>query len=417
MRTFFRLLAIITGWPLQLIFFKRKTYYEDKKAQGRHIKKEAIIISNHTSIMDYMVNIFIFPFRKLYCLIAEVIYNKGTLMRFILSCMGGIKVDRNSKDLSFVDDAVKVLNKGKLLQIFPEGRISDNKKMFPFSPSYILIALKSGAPIVPVVTDGNYGLFKRTRVIIGKKIYLREYCNSSNPTKEEIEKLNLMVTKKINELRNKIQEKKDIEKTRLNIFSKLAWDFGRIISFILNIGFKIKIHYHAKKIKIKGNYLIVANHETFLDPVKLICIFWKRRIRILTASEVYGKSKSKRFLLNHMGCVEINRQISDITSFKKCINILKDKGVVVLFPEGHLSKDGSIDAFKSGAVLMAALTCTPILPIYISKRTNVFKRTHVYFGEPLKLNFENNKMPSIDQLNEYSHQLYNSITELKMKVK
>lgn len=30
-----RVLAIITGWPVQLIFFSRKTYYEDKKVKEK----------------------------------------------------------------------------------------------------------------------------------------------------------------------------------------------------------------------------------------------------------------------------------------------------------------------------------------------------------------------------------------------
>lgn len=417
MKTFFRLLALITGWPLQVLLFKRKTYYEDKKEQRRHVNGAAIILSNHTSILDYMVNLFIFPVRKLYCLIAEVIYNKGPIMRFILSCMGGIRVDRNTKDLSFIDKSVKVLNKGKLLQIFPEGRIPDNKKMVPFSPSYILIALKSGAPIIPVITDGNYGLFKRTRVIIGKKIYLRDYCNSINPTKEEIEKLNKMVTKKVNALKNQLQDHKDIEQTRFNFFGLIAWDFGRLLSFFFNLSFRIKVHYHnstKKNLKIKGRYLIVANHETYLDPVKLLCVFWRRRIRILAAKEVFGKSKFKNFFVTHIGCVKIDRQINDVSAFKKCVNILRDDGVLVIFPEGHLTKDETIDSFKSGTVLMSALTNTPILPIYIKKREKKMRRTHIYIGAPITIPIENNKIPTLSQLDEYSNQLYNAISELKL---
>lgn len=236
-----RVLAIITGWPVQLIFFSRKTYYEDKKSQGKRVKGGAILISNHTSIMDYMVNLFIFPFRKLYCLIAEVIYKKGFFMRFLVNCMGGIKVDRFSKDLGFIDEGVAVLKKGKLLQIFPEGRISNDKKLLPFTPSYILIALRSGAPIIPVVTDGNYGLFKRVHILIGKKIYLSDYCKSTNPTKEELEKINKIISRKIALLKNTLQEKIDQDKCKFGLLSKLAWDFGRLLAFTFNFGFKIKV--------------------------------------------------------------------------------------------------------------------------------------------------------------------------------
>lgn len=413
-----RVLAIITGWPVQLIFFSRKTYYEDKKSQGRRVKGGAIIISNHTSIMDYMVNLFIFPFRKLYCLIAEVIYKKGFFMRFLVNCMGGIKVDRFSKDLGFIDEGVAVLKKGKLLQIFPEGRISNDKKLLPFTPSYILIALRSGAPIIPVVTDGNYGLFKRVHVLIGKKIYLSDYCKSTNPTKEELEKINKIISRKIALLRNTLQEKIDQDKCKFGLLSKLAWDFGRLFAFTFNFGFRIKVFNKGIKkrnLKIKGRYIIVANHEAFLDPIKLICVFWRRRVRILTAEAVFSNKKFRSFMMERIGCVKIDRNKNDIESFKKCLNILKNEEVLIIFPEGHLSKDGTLDAFKSGAVLMAALTNTPILPVYMQKRKKSTMRSKVYLGEPIKIDIPNNGMASINQLDEYSHRLYQAITELKEK--
>jgi hypothetical protein len=59
-----------------------------------------------------------------------------------------------------------------------------------------MIALRSDAPIIPVIIDGSYGFFKRSHVIIGKKIYLSDYCTSLNPTKEEILALNDIVYKK-----------------------------------------------------------------------------------------------------------------------------------------------------------------------------------------------------------------------------
>ena len=58
-----RWLGLILAWPLQLIVFKRKTYYEDKKEQGRFIKGGALVISNHYHMFDYIVNAFLFPFK------------------------------------------------------------------------------------------------------------------------------------------------------------------------------------------------------------------------------------------------------------------------------------------------------------------------------------------------------------------
>ena len=86
----------VTGWPIQWCCFRTKVHYEDKKVQGRGIKGPAIIISNHTSVYDYAVMLYVFRFRYLRYLMAELLFKRPFLGKF-LKCMGGIKVDRYSK--------------------------------------------------------------------------------------------------------------------------------------------------------------------------------------------------------------------------------------------------------------------------------------------------------------------------------
>ena len=209
---FFRWLALITGWPVQLVFFKRKTYYEDRREQGRVVKGNALIISNHYSVFDYMVNLFLFPFRKLYVVNSEWIYQKGKFFHWGMKCFGGIRSDRDIMGMRFIDEAIKTLERGKLVQIYPEAKITTTGDMMDFKTSYILIALRSGAPIIPVIIDGNYGLFKRAHIIVGKKIYLDDYCTSQNPTREEIVALNDMVYAKCKALKADLEGR--IERNR-----------------------------------------------------------------------------------------------------------------------------------------------------------------------------------------------------------
>jgi hypothetical protein len=84
------IIAIITSYPVQLIYFKRKVYYENKKTSSRKIKLGALIVSNHKAIIDFMNYMFLFPFRKVYCLMSELIYRAN---HFVLDTLGGIRVD------------------------------------------------------------------------------------------------------------------------------------------------------------------------------------------------------------------------------------------------------------------------------------------------------------------------------------
>ena len=205
MREILRWLALLSAWPVQLLVFKRKTYYEDRRAQGRRVRGKALIVSNHFSVFDYMVNLFLFPFRKLY-----VVYwpQNSKRIRWGMKFFGGIVSDRDVMGLRFMDESVKTLEKGRIVQIYPEAYISEDGRMDEFKPSYVLIALRAEAPIIPVITDGQYGFFKRVHLIIGKPIDLWDYCTSEDPTKEEIMALNDIVYKKCLELQRELEARK-----------------------------------------------------------------------------------------------------------------------------------------------------------------------------------------------------------------
>ena len=152
-----------------------------------------------------MVNLFLFPFRKLY-----VVYwpQNSKRIRWGMKFFGGIVSDRDVMGLRFMDESVKTLEKGRIVQIYPEAYISEDGRMDEFKPSYVLIALRAEAPIIPVITDGQYGLFKRVHLIIGKPIDLWDYCTSEDPTKEEIMELNDIVYKKCLELQRELEARK-----------------------------------------------------------------------------------------------------------------------------------------------------------------------------------------------------------------
>lgn len=199
---FFRWVALITGWPMQLVAFTRKTYYEDKSVQNRFVKGGALIISNHYSVFDYMVNLFLFPFRKLHVVYwAQAGTKQYPWIRRGMKFFGGIPSDREAMAMRFIDDSVRVIEKGELVQIYPEAHITPDGKMHEFKPSYLLIALRADAPILPVITDGNYGLFRRVHVIIGKPIDLWEYCSSDEPSREELAEMNRIVYEKCKKLK------------------------------------------------------------------------------------------------------------------------------------------------------------------------------------------------------------------------
>ncbi len=214
---FFNWFTKITAWFVQKLCFRTKVYYEKKEEQGRHIKGPAIIISNHTSVYDYAVFLFVFFTRTLRYQMAEILFKKALLRNF-LKCMGGIFVDRDSNDFGFMDKSQKVLEKGGVVGIFPEGRIPEQSEDKPlaFKPGAIQLALTANVPIIPAYTNGCYFQKKRARVIIGKPIYLSELYNSQEDYKTNMERISQELRERVVNLGNILKEKIDYEREKKN---------------------------------------------------------------------------------------------------------------------------------------------------------------------------------------------------------
>lgn len=213
MKEFLRWFGLLCGYPLYLVYFKRKTYYEDISVQGRLLRGGALIVSNHYHVFDFIVNALLFPFRKLYVVLKSDIY-QHKFLAWGMSIFGGIRSDRDTMGMKFIDDSVRHLHKGRIVQIFPEAYITQDGKMREFKTGYLMIAQRADVPIIPVITDGNYGWFRRVHVIIGKPILLSDYCSAVNPSGEQITMLNNLVQKTCLRLKEELLTHIEADKKR-----------------------------------------------------------------------------------------------------------------------------------------------------------------------------------------------------------
>lgn len=199
----------ITGWPAQLLVFRTKIKYEDKSVQSRRIKGPAIIVSNHTAVYDYACMLFVFFSRTLRYQMAEVLFEKKLLGPF-LKRLGGIYINRNANDLSFMSESERILEKGGVVGIFPEGRLplKDETPLIAFKPGAAYLALASGVKVIPVYTNGAYFSLRRARVVIGRPIDPKEFDDRGLSERENIERLTNAMRERIIELRELLDEKK-----------------------------------------------------------------------------------------------------------------------------------------------------------------------------------------------------------------
>lgn len=194
----------ITGLPAAWLFLKPRV----TRVDGARLPKNCIIVSNHKSLMDFVLYLLVFPFRTVRFLMAEVLFNKGAFFSKFLFALGGIRVDRDAKDFGFVSDALEVLDRGGTVGVFPEGRLPVGGKPFPFTVSTAFIALHTDAPIVPVYTDGNYGITKRANVVIGQSLDIDSLKKEGLSDDEQLEHITLALRDTVYGLEKHIKGKR-----------------------------------------------------------------------------------------------------------------------------------------------------------------------------------------------------------------
>ena len=207
----FRWIGVITGYPFYWFFLKTKYYYENPERKNRRIPGGALIISNHFNPLDFVQNVFVFFPRKLWVVASEDAF-RFKLQSFGMKFWGGIMANRKTKSMRFIADSVKQLQKGNLVQIFPEGHNTPDGTIKEFYPSYVMIALRAKTPIVPVISDGAYGFRKRVHIMFGEPIDVQQYYDESKKLRQNVDDINEIIHNKVLQLREeldvRIQEEK-----------------------------------------------------------------------------------------------------------------------------------------------------------------------------------------------------------------
>jgi 1-acyl-sn-glycerol-3-phosphate acyltransferase len=119
-----------------------------------------IVATNHMSRMDIPI-LFANPVRPdITALVADK-YVKYPILGWITRVAGAIYIDRERADFGAFREAQKLIKAGLPMGIAPEGTRSTTSQMIEGKPGAILLAIKTGAPIVPVGISGTEDSFKR----------------------------------------------------------------------------------------------------------------------------------------------------------------------------------------------------------------------------------------------------------------
>lgn len=146
-----------------------------------------------------------------------------------------------------------------------------------------------------------------------------------------------------------------------------------------------------RQVPVQGGCILVSNHASFLDPPLVGCAFNHRFVRFMARDTLF-KNPFSRWWAIRVGVVMLDRTKGDIGAMKAALKVLKDGGILCLFPEGTRTRDGRLQAAKGGIGFLIAKAQVPVVPVYVDGSFQAFPRgarvirphrITVHYGAPL----------------------------------
>ncbi|HHY53001.1 MAG TPA: 1-acyl-sn-glycerol-3-phosphate acyltransferase [Clostridiales bacterium] len=145
----------------------------------------------------------------------------------------------------------------------------------------------------------------------------------------------------------------------LNLYS-----FGKAVTYPVVRGL-FSIRYEGlENIPKQGGFILACNHRSNFDPV-LIAHKVPHQIHYLAKDELVRIAVVGSIIRN-LGVVPIKRGTGDKQALEAAIAVLRQGGVLGIFPEGHRSPDGTPLRPHSGVALIAGQTGADVLPCAVS---------------------------------------------------
>jgi 1-acyl-sn-glycerol-3-phosphate acyltransferase len=145
------------------------------------------------------------------------------------------------------------------------------------------------------------------------------------------------------------------------------------------------------RIPIRGGCIVVANHESPIDPF-VLGLACHRTIRFMAKRELFG-SPVVRFFLWAFGTIPIERGGADQKALASARDLVERGALVGMFPQGTCLPYRH-RPFKRGAARLALETGVPVVPIALvntekvlppTRRKIGLTRVRILIGEPIRV--------------------------------
>jgi long-chain acyl-CoA synthetase len=126
-------------------------------------------------------------------------------------------------------------------------------------------------------------------------------------------------------------------------------------------------HRGLEHLPASGPYIISPNHQSYLDPVFVCSVlpFGVLRQLFFVGATEYFETPLTAWLARQLNLVPVDPDANLVPAMKAGAFGLTYGRILVLFPEGERSIDGTVKRFKKGAPILSRHLHVPIVPVAI----------------------------------------------------
>lgn len=131
--------------------------------------------------------------------------------------------------------------------------------------------------------------------------------------------------------------------------------FGRVLAPTV---YKVAVR-GLEHVPADGPLVVVSNHTGFLDGPMIFCLF-PRPVHFLVKRSYFASPFGP--ILRRVGQIPIEQSTGDREALTSARGVLRDGGVVGIFPEGTRGR-GLVEQAQQGAAFLALGAGAPVLPV------------------------------------------------------
>lgn len=184
-----------------------------------------------------------------------------------------------------------------------------------------------------------------------------------------------------------------------------------LLKILVSLFFRVKL-VNKHNIPTQGGALVCSNHNGTLDMV-FVGYNLKRLVHYMAKQELF-KNPLFGSIIKTLGAFPVKRGTGDVSAIKTVFNLLDEEKLVGIFPEGKRVKslEESKASVKPGTAMIAIKKDVPIVPVAIIGKAKLFSKIKVVFGEPFKLQADQDRKYTSDELTQMSQSIMERVYSL-----